>query len=612
MQAGHIDRNFTLYTSTFHGDRVSPAATNFIIHHVDRDLMDPYFELTSDDVDATVRERGINALKEPALYNIAILDRLLETNLEVADIMIGSLDPLGERQREFLQAYLTRGKTPILFVSRITVLSKNAFLFLVNETEADEILLLNAINVALMHMPSSEQKVDSNVSHYLLDKYSRLLILTDSNDSAQIEKVADLFTKAEIKVPSLEPLSADARKIFVSLNLYEVTYENLSIALGNNENLALDVIQATDDTVYSYVTEHLGTYLEAIDGFSSTIRDCAEFIPLLEDLFREEDSSFLAHASVIVKNASPECKVSNLSDISEFYWPVLATDHRFPATFKNVSLYIGKRGIDQELGSLIMTASEIIELEDVEEDEKSKMAIEILNAQNVEALGAPDLRVNLVASLDLKYYLDVSLIPTENGELFASLLRNNIIQDNADSYKRLAATDWNTRRSYIRESSDFISYMTPELLKSDLSTLLTDDEVNNAIKRDIVEHSSEYVSDAESQAIIEIAHLAVQFKITIPLEVLEVMAEASAPPQDLVVLLQPHLGATPIESLNRILNKMGDNYSQLTFEGREQVLISNTPEDKALLEHLEIVSAYREEGSVLRVFKRHKPRPSSR
>ncbi|MFQ1750967.1 hypothetical protein ACK386_09020 [Aeromonas veronii] len=95
VRAGYLNRNFTLYTSTFHGDRVSPAATNFIIHHIERDLMDEHFELSPDDVDAVVRERGKNALKESALYNIAILDHLLVADLKGADIMVSSLAELG-------------------------------------------------------------------------------------------------------------------------------------------------------------------------------------------------------------------------------------------------------------------------------------------------------------------------------------------------------------------------------------------------------------------------------------------------------------------------------------------------------------------------------------
>ena len=68
--------------------------------------MDVQFELTPDDVDMVLRERGLQALKEPALYNIAILDRLLDSQPDLADIMIRSLVGLGDAQRQFLQAYL--------------------------------------------------------------------------------------------------------------------------------------------------------------------------------------------------------------------------------------------------------------------------------------------------------------------------------------------------------------------------------------------------------------------------------------------------------------------------------------------------------------------------
>ncbi len=85
------------------------ASTNFIIRHVERDLMDVQFELTPDDVDMVLRERGLQALKEPALYNIAILDRLSDSQPDLADIMIRSLVGLGDAQRQFLQAYLDAG-----------------------------------------------------------------------------------------------------------------------------------------------------------------------------------------------------------------------------------------------------------------------------------------------------------------------------------------------------------------------------------------------------------------------------------------------------------------------------------------------------------------------
>src|SRR5680860_144920 len=66
--AGYIDRNFTLYTSTYYAERVSFQATNFIIHNVDPNAMDAYFSLTPTDVDAILRERGESVLREQSMY----------------------------------------------------------------------------------------------------------------------------------------------------------------------------------------------------------------------------------------------------------------------------------------------------------------------------------------------------------------------------------------------------------------------------------------------------------------------------------------------------------------------------------------------------------------
>ncbi|MGJ9452726.1 hypothetical protein ACRQEE_05760 [Actinotignum sp. GS-2025c] len=62
IQAGYINRNFSLYTSTFHGEVVSAAAMSFIMRNVNHNLMDPHFPLTPKDVDAVVNECRKEAL----------------------------------------------------------------------------------------------------------------------------------------------------------------------------------------------------------------------------------------------------------------------------------------------------------------------------------------------------------------------------------------------------------------------------------------------------------------------------------------------------------------------------------------------------------------------
>lgn len=234
IRARYLNRNFTLYTSTFHGDRVSSAATNFIIHHIERDLMDEHFQLSPDDVDAVVRERGKNSLKEPVLYNIAILDHLLVTDIKGADIMIRSLAELGNNQARFLQSYLPAGKQSLACIKQFTAICPRILVYLISQVELEEGLRLQLVDMALAHLTSSKLRTDSAVIKYLSTHYSEFMSLTsDSTESAIAERIGSLYADSSIKVFSLKHLGKFVCSSFVSRNVYEITHENLTIAISN-------------------------------------------------------------------------------------------------------------------------------------------------------------------------------------------------------------------------------------------------------------------------------------------------------------------------------------------------------------------------------------------
>ena len=603
VRAGYLNRNFTLYTSTFHGDRVSPAATNFIIHHVERDLMDEHFKLGPEDVDAVVRERGKSALKEPALYNITILDRLLTTDVDAADIMIRSLVGLGESQTQFLQAYLTAGEQRAQLVQRFVTMSPRTLIYLVNQAELDEVSQLELVDVALANLSSSAQRTDARVVDYLRTHYAEFSVLTNDGTSAQAEQVGALFAEASITLPSLTPMSASARPSFVSRSLYDITRENLTLAIGNDETVAIDVIRAANKTVYGYVLQHVDAYLGAVEGSSATVDAGEQFIAVLEELL-EQGTPRLAD---VVERSAPVCQVVDLGAISEGAWPALAMHQRFPATFNNVSRYVAALGFDVHIAPLLAEAGALTEAESAEEDEKTTLATTILAAR--EQLPAATLRAGLVASLELSSYLDVGEIAAESGDLFALLLKHDIISDDAESYEHLSTTNWPTRRAFIRESEKFASYMTPELVQPDLAVLLADNDIEDAIKRVVVEQSAPYAEVAGQRGLNELARLAVQYRRTIPSVVVQKMAQGGASAQYVVPLLEPHLGDLARADLFAILQALSGEYSSLTTVGRTSLHVANTPADRALLECLKshgTVSSYDTSVSPIKVNRKHK------
>ena len=605
VRAGYINRNFTLYTSTFHGDRVGSAATNFIIHHVERDLMDEHFELAPEDVDAVVRERGKSALKEPAFYNISILNRLLATDVNTADIMISSLVDLGMLQTSFLQAYLTAGNERLRLIERLTVASTRVLTYLVSHADLDDASRLELVDVALMHLTSSKQRLDSAVSAYLSTHYAEFTALTsDAVVPAQAELIGVLFGDAGITVLRLELLGRHTCASFVSRNLYEITYKNLTIAIDNATTVALDVIRDRSETVYDHVLRHLSKYLVAIDGASTTIDANEHFLTVIEDLLLLETP----HIDEVIERAAPVCEVADFAEVSEGAWPALAEHRRVPATFSNVSGYVLAFGaIDAHLAKILTAAAEITDIDTADEESKTALARTILAA--TDQLPSAVLRTQLVASLGLDCYLEVGEITPEVGDLFAQLLKHNIIADDSVSYEHLATTDWPTRKRFVRESRKFSSYMTPALVGADLAELLKSDEVDPAIKDVVVEQATKYVQVADSQGINELALFATRFGSELSTSVVQKMAQESISAQQILLLLKPHLGVISREQLFTILQALDGDYPALTEVGRRRLRVPDTLADRELLGRLKLestVSSYDPSKGMLEVNRKRK------
>lgn len=600
VRAGYINRNFTLYTSTFHGDRVSSAATNFIIHHVEGNLMDEHFELAPHDVDAVIRERGENALKEPALYNIAVLDRILNTNIDAADIMVRALTSFGEFESRFLQAYLTAGKQRLLFIERFTPVTSRTLTYLISQADLDDNSRLELVNAVLTHLNSLKQKTDDAVSEYLSAHYAEFEALTsETTEQTQAERIGALFAGANVVVPLLGVLSEKIRSVFVTLNLYEVTYENLIIAIDNPGTVALDVISATDKTVYGYVLSQLTAYLDAITGKSATIDSNKDFIAVITDVLEREAPCL----GDVVERAAKDCEVADITKVSLDAWPALADHGRFPPTFSNVNNYFLKMGsVDEHLAKVLFAAREISVINTSDDEPKTNLAVAILSAKN--HLPSAALRVELVKCLSLGKFLDVDNIEAEVGDLFALLLRHGIIADTAANYEHLAKTDWSTRKAFICASSKFSSYMTPELLHMDLAALLTSDEISSTIKNSIVDQAGEYAEVADLSGLNELAHFAIHNSHKLAPGVVLKMAQSGVNASHVVVLLEPLLTTISQELLLPILQALGYNYKRLTEVGQDNLEIPNTAADLALLQRLKkegIVVEYDEHQSPIKV-----------
>lgn len=606
IQAGYINRNFTLYTSTFHGNRVSAAAQNFIIHHVERETMDEYFKLNEQDVEAILRECGETALSEPALYNIAIMDYLLRTSVSKADVMVKSLRRLGSDERRFLQAYITNATELLQFTKRFVRATPEALVYLVSQVEVEEPIRNKLVNNGLKNLSGNiKYRTDSDIREYLSSNYTTLPVLTETLLSdRETKEIVRFFLKSGAEVSTLKPLSEPIQLEFIEHSIYEVNLENLQVILGNNENMALDNIYSVSNNAYTYMVENLDAYLSAVNGASPTVSLREFFIKVIEDVLFENADKL----NDVIFSASDDCLVTELTGVSEGAWPALAFNNRFSPTFNNIRSYIHSNyGFDANLSKLLASTKRIVEVKDIDEDDKAQIAITILKGSK--NLPSAYIRTKLVASLNIEYFLDVEDIFAEKGELFGLLVENQIINDDIETYTHILGTDWATRERVIQVSQNFKDYVTPTLLRADLSEFLLSEKIDNTVKIEIVKRADDYFERSNQKELEVLSRFAVKNKCQLSLEIVEQLAANGISAQEVTIFLSPHLEDLPPERLSRILTLLGKEYARLAKQGTSKPKIPNTPENKALLDFLKlhgIASTVKIEGNMLRVYKKIK------
>jgi hypothetical protein len=308
----------------------------------------------------------------------------------------------------------------------------------------------------------------------------------------------------------------------------------------------------------------------------------------------------------VIRDASPVCSVSDISQICRASWKYLALYERFEPTWNNVTQYVDEFDIDEEITVLLSASEAIIGLEGVKEVDKARFAYHLLNS--VEESLSVEVRARLVNSLHLKELLDVSEFEPYSGRLLVLLMQGGSIGDCLDSYRRLLLLDWPSRRDYILASSKFVEYMTPEVVGGDLLSILRDSDVSPEVCKRILQDVESYRSWFDSEVLIALGKRARALGASVPLSVVCDMADAQVDVGLVLTLLVPHLDAVSHSELARILFDIGGDYVYLAERGQSPLKFEKFDGLVPLLERLKqfkIVSSWNMDGDLIKVYRKH-------
>ena len=604
IKSGYITKNYVLYSSLFHAERMTCNAMSFVIHHVDRNLMDVQYRLNDDEVRSIISYCGSRRLNESVMYNIRVLDWLIANDSEAADQMIASLEEGGADQAHFLQSYLNDGLSPDYLVKRLTALTVRVLEFLILLLDLSNESRSYYVNLVLSNLAESDQMLADGVCEYLQIHYSEFQVLASQSSQQIVRRVANLFERAGVVLSNLNVVSRSFISEFVKRNLYEINADNLKVIVGGEvDSLALDVIRGKSEFAYEYVVTHLSRYLGVVDGCSETIARGDSFISIIEDLLARGSDG----VDVVIRDASPVCSVSDISQICKSSWKYLALYERFGPTWDNVTRYIDEFDIDEAITVLLSASGAIIGLEGVKEVDKARFAYHLLNS--IEESLSVEVRAMLVNSMHLKNLLDVSEFEPYSGRLLVLLMQGGSIGDCLDSYHRLLLLDWPSRREYILASSKFVEFMTPEVVGGDLLSILQDSDVSPAICRRILQDVESYRSWFDSEVLHALGKRACALGASVPLSVVYDMAAAQVDVDVVLTLLLPHLGAVTDSELARILFDIGGDYVFLAERGESLLKFEKLDALVPLLERLKqlkIVSSWNMDGDLIKVYRKHR------
>ncbi|KRQ26463.1 MULTISPECIES: hypothetical protein [Mycobacteroides] len=584
MANGYISRNFTLYVSEYYGVHVSLDAMNYLIHFIQPDIVDTHYSLSPADVESVLQEAGSTVLGDRSMYNISILDHLLGAQSAKCDRILDNLTRWGEAEQEFVSAYVADGKHAGELFRRLSQSWSEVFA-VITAQDIDDDTRLKLYDGAFSGANLDNQyDISPDVREYLSRQYAQLSALTSPIDDEFAEATLDVLKRFGIVLPSLIGLDPRIRRGVIDRRAYELSERNLVAALDGNSNLALDVMLDSNVEVYRHALGDLAGYVAIVDESLSTphtISSSTHFGQIVADVA----AASIDDVEGVAQRSSPDCRVADLSDVPEAAWSALARSRRIAPTFTNLRRYTEVYGIDENLAAFLAGVERVDVADEDAQSERHSWAVQLLNASAV--VPESRTRVELVSSLNLDEYIDISAIEPENGDFFPLLLMKDVVEDVPEVYAAMQPLAWESREQFIAVSSEFTKYATADLIPAqDVGSIMRSGRLSDAVKRAVLTLLPGMSDSLSASAANAVSGYALDMGIAIPLDALSIIAKSGADPAPIITLLGPHLASITLGALSDLLQSMDSPYSALAVSSGETVTVPTSLDISALLRRL--------------------------
>lgn len=596
VAGGFVNDYFALYISMYYGRHLRRDALNFIVHALDQGEPSPLYPLEAADVEAILRDKGVSILRDRRIYNVGILDHLLQVNDKRTEVLIEQIATWGGPERQLAARYLTSGDFPTWFVGALAPECTELLQYLVSDAEVELALQVELVDASLGHLdPRLDYVWDETVARFVYIHYEAFDTLTSSKIADEAVAAAmGLIAAMQIELPDLTGLSPAVRRAAIDHSAYELNEANLQV-LTDRGSIALDVLLVANSRIYDTAADRLDRYLEVVQSVHPhqyTVDGDVQLAPVLNKLQSRFDGiEAPSDLDRVVRLSAPSARVPTITDAPTIAWPALVAGRRTDTSVANLVAYLDQTGdFDDNLGRLLEGVETLVPDPPVDASGRKRLAIAVINAG--EHLPSATQRTRLAACLALEDYVDVADLKPESSELAGLLIEADIIADEVETFIGPLLDDWSAREHAIAKSMAFATFLDPRVLPAKhLAPFFTSTRVDPVLKETVLERLDEFLPGGARAAANAAGRHALARRVVLNFEQLQALRAGAADTATLIELISRGTSLSDDE-LRALLRQLGTRYASIADPGTSRPLV---PDDEA---HRTIVARLQAAGVV--------------
>lgn len=499
IAAGHLTQNFALLSAQFDSQFLGIEAQNFITSITEHPGRRPLAPVSPDAIREVIEERSPAILERSGMVNIHVLAYLLDELPNEAHRIVAQLRSWTGEDQNLTRAFLSRygSKAPLSSLanamSLLTGLVPAAVGLVANDSAVPEARRTVLFDAAIRGLSpdSAPTSVSENeaVRRYAQQAHSALESLTLDGSLARV--VSRHLIHFGVIVENLQPLSPDARGVFVAAGKFEMTLSNLNAILGNEEPrwVSLERLQDDEDALGATlprIDEYL-TLLERQDPSEDVVTsETSEGLTrILENLAKldEGDESAGSTLRAVAHHSSPSLRVMDIEPNAGSVQEALLLENRVEITTGNLMARFADQGRITEGIATALHENSCPE-RNVDADLAPFLAAVLIATRHFPALLSADILRELLEHLGGDYVLSESSLLAAEPAVAVQLINDG--WGEAGGFRAVADSnlDWSVREALLAmepapdashvgnlvEPEDVVAFLESEAIETEVRT----------------------------------------------------------------------------------------------------------------------------------------------